>query len=63
MLKNVETSAYIETNRPRYVAARMMTNDDIFAYIEQPITAENLTKPYIAAYIGQPSTPSKLDKT
>ena len=51
MLKNVEVFAYIGTNRPRYAAARMMTNDDIFAYIEQPITAENLTKPDISAYI------------
>jgi hypothetical protein len=63
MLKNVEVFAYIGTNRPRYAAARMMANDDIFAYIEQPITAENLTKPYIAAYIGQPSTPAKPNKT
>jgi hypothetical protein len=41
----------------------MLKNVEVFAYIEQPITAENLTKPYIAAYIGQPSTPAKLDKT
>ena len=63
MLKNVEVFAYIGTNRSRYAAARMMTNDDIFAHIEQPITAENLKKPDISAYIGQPSTPVKLKKT
>jgi hypothetical protein len=63
MMRNVEVFAYIGTNRPRYAAARMMANDDIFAYIEQPFTAENLSKPAIYAYIGQPSTPAKLDKT
>jgi hypothetical protein len=63
MMRNVEVSAHIGTNRSRYSAARMMTNDAIFAYIEQPITAENLTKPSVSAYIGQPSTSAKPKKT